>query len=271
MTMETMETKLKRLQEFIREFDSVAIAFSGGVDSSTLAALCKKVLGDNVLAVTVASQTVPSRELDLAKNVAREVGVRHKILEIDILKDRNFVKNDERRCYYCKREILKEILEFSRKLGYQAVFEGTNAEDLKGHRPGYEAVREIDGVYSPWAEFGFSKEEIRRLAKEMRLSFYLNPPLACLASRIPFGTPINHESLRMIDEAEEAVIELCGVEQVRVRKLGDFAVVEVDRGDIEGVASKSEILCERLKKMGFNRIFLDMEGYRSGKGMDLKI
>jgi uncharacterized protein len=149
--------------------------------------------------------------------------------------------------------------------GYDAVFEGTNASDLEGHRPGYKAVKEMHGVYSPWAEFGITKKEIRMVAKSMGFSFYDKPSLACLASRIPSGVEIDERKLRMVDEAENLVIEIAGVRQVRVRNYDGVAVVEVGEEEIGKLLEKATIVRDRLKEIGFRSVLVDLEGYRTGK------
>jgi len=263
--------KLEKMMEFIKEFNSVVVAFSGGVDSSTLAAVCKEVLGENVLAVTVISQKSPSREIRDASKIAREIGVIHEFTELDILNVLEFRKNSEERCYYCKREVLSALLKLARERGYDVVFEGTNASDLSGHRPGYRAICELDNVYSPWADFGITKDEIRLIAKSMGFTFHDKPSLACLASRIPFGIEINGVKLRMVDEAENAVAEIAAVKQVRVRNFNGVAIVEVGADEIakilnENVAIKIK---ERLLKLGFKSVLLDLEGYKTGKAAEL--
>ena len=263
---ETSE-KLLRLKEFIKTFDSVVIAFSGGVDSSTLAAVSYEVLKDRALAVTALSPTTPSREIEEAKRIAREIGIKHEFIQINELESDGFVENSPERCYFCKKHLLSAMVDYAVQNGFSAVFEGTNASELKGHRPGYKAIREFSMVHSPWAEFGFTKEEIREVAKSMGFSFYNKPSLACLASRIPFGIRIEEDRLKMVDEAENAIIEVAGVRQVRVRNFDGMAIIEVDRDEREKFFSQAVMdeIAERLKKIGFNYVLLDMEGYRTGK------
>ncbi|AIY89136.1 ATP-dependent sacrificial sulfur transferase LarE [Geoglobus acetivorans] len=259
--------KLERLKSFIAEFESVAVAFSGGVDSATLLAVSREVLGERVVAVTARSPTAPSRDLKDARMFAEEIGVRHVFIELNELEDENFRKNPPNRCYFCKRMLLSRITEFARKEGIQAVFEGTNADELRGHRPGYKAIAEFDNVYSPWAMFGFTKDEIREIARSMGYEFADKPSMACLSSRIPFGMEIDEERLRRIDAAENLVIAIAGVKQVRVRDFGENAVIEVGREErnrifIEGIADR---IVEELRKLGYRNVLMDLEGYRTGK------
>ncbi len=146
--------------------------------------------------------------------------------------------------------------------GYDAVFEGTNASDLRGHRPGYRAVKELN-VYSPWVDFGFTKEEIREIARSRGFSFHDRPSLACLATRIPFGFRIDEEKLRMVDNAENAVLRIAGVRQVRVRNYDGVAVIEVD--EIDKILSVAERVRDEVKRAGFRAVLLDLDGYSTGK------
>lgn len=263
-----MPEKLDKLTQFIDEKGrgGVAVAFSGGVDSSTLTAMCHDLLGERAVAVTARSPTYPSDELREARKVAREIGVRHYVIDTDELSSDDFARNPENRCYYCKGELLDRLEGLAQELGLEAVFEGTNFGDLSGHRPGLSAVRERKNVYSPWVETGFTKQEIRTLAREMGLSVHDKPSLACLASRIPFDERITRERLERVGRAERIVKSISGVRQVRVRDHDGLARIEVGRDERSLVLNTKTMdeIARRLGQLGFAFVTLDMEGYRTG-------
>jgi len=266
--MENLSCKLEGLKAFIREKgrDGVVIAFSGGVDSSTLAAVSHEVLGEKAVAVIAQSPTYTSEELRDAKKIAKDIGIKLYVIETNELTNEDFSRNPENRCYFCKKELLQCLIDFARELGFKAVFEGTNFSDLKDHRPGFKAVQEAEGVYSPWMINKFSKDEIRQVAKTMGLSVHDKPALACLASRIPFNEKITAEKLSRIDKAEQAVKAITGVKQIRVRDHNGLARIEVGKAE-RALFCNVDVLdrvAEDLKKLGFKYVTVDLEGYRSG-------
>ncbi len=266
--METLNDKLSSLREFIREKgkNGVVVAFSGGVDSATLTAVAYQVLGDNVVAVTAKSPTYTSAELDDARQIAKAIGVKLFIVETNELDNPAFSKNPENRCYFCKKELLQALVAFAHTLGFQAVFEGTNASDLKDHRPGFQAVKENKDVYSPWKANGFSKDEIRLVAKNMGLGVHDKPALACLASRIPFNQKITTEKLQRIEKAEEALKAILPITQLRVRDHNGLARIEVSK-EQRKLFCDDEVLdkvAEALLALGFRYVTFDLEGFRSG-------
>jgi uncharacterized protein len=266
--MATIDEKLDKLTTFIQEKgkDGVVVAFSGGIDSSTLAAVTYKILGAKAVAVTATSPTYTPQELEEAKETAKEIGIKLIIVETDELLDDNFAKNPENRCYYCKKELLKVLQGKAKQLGLGTVFEGTNFSDLTGHRPGFEAVKEMKHVYSPWAETGFSKMEIRKVAERLGLSTKDKPANACLASRIPFYERITQKKLERIGIAEQTIRELTGINQLRVRDHNGLARIEV-RKEERNKLCKPNLLDEissRLKRLGFKYVTIDAEGYRTG-------
>jgi uncharacterized protein len=270
--MEALNRKLENLKAFIADVgkNGVVIAFSGGVDSATLAAISRQVLGDKAVAVIAQSPTYTAEELREAKNLAHDIGIELYVTLTKELLNEDFVKNPQNRCYFCKKELLQKLKMFGRDHHLAVVFEGTNISDLGDHRPGFKAVQETEGVYSPWVEYKFSKEEIRQIAKNLGLSVYDKPSLACLASRIPFGERITTERLQRIERAEAAVREVANIRQVRVRDHNGLARIEVgvdERGLFCNV-DVMEMIAVALKKLGFKYVTLDLEGYRSGSMLE---
>jgi len=267
--MSDLNIKLERLREFIAEKgkNGVVIAFSGGVDSSTLSAVAHEVLGDKkVVAVIATSPTYTSEELKDAKITAKNIGIKLHIVKTNELDNPEFIKNPENRCFFCKKELLQTLVERAHKLGFQTVFEGTNSSDLKDHRPGFRAVLESKDVYSPWMNTGFVKEEIRQVAKQMGLSVHDKPALACLASRIPFNEKITPEKLQRIEKAEQSIKQIVPVNHLRVRDHNGLARIEISK-DQRGLFFDIEVIDRivvALKSLGFDYITLDLEGFRSG-------
>lgn len=267
-----LNRKLETLKAFIADVgkNGVVIAFSGGVDSATLAAITHQILRDKVVAVLAQSPTYTNEELREAKNVAKEIGIQLYVTLTEELLNDDFVKNPENRCYFCKKELLQKLKDFGSVHHLAVVFEGTNFSDLSDHRPGLRAIQETQGVYSPWLEYKFSKEEIRQIAKGLGLSVYDKPSLACLASRIPFGEHITADRLQRIEKAEASIREIANVKQVRVRDHHDLARIEVgveERGLFCNV-DLLDMVAVALKKLGFKYITLDLEGYRSGSMLE---
>ena len=266
--MQTIDCKLAELEGFIADKgkDGVVIAFSGGVDSSTLAAVSHKVLAEKAVAVIAQSPTYTSEELNDAKQIAKNIGIKLYMVETNELENPDFNRNPENRCYYCKKELLSTLLTFAQKLGFRAVFEGTNFSDLNDHRPGFKAVQEARNVYSPWMINKFTKTEIRQLAKNMGLSVHDKPALACLASRIPFNEKITAEKLNRVERAEQTVKALTGAKQIRVRDHNGLARIEVGKAERDRFfnVDLQDKLATELKHLGFKYITVDLEGYKMG-------
>ena len=266
--MKTLNEKYEALKRFIKDKgeDGVVIAFSGGVDSATLAAVSQNILRDRVVAVTAESPTYTPEELKEAKKAAEEIGIKLLIVKTDELSDENFSKNPENRCYYCKKALLDRLHEVTDELGFKAVFEGTNFSDLAEHRPGFRAVKETENVYSPWVEAEFAKDEIRAVAEKLGLSVKNKPPLACLASRIPYSERVTAEKLNRIGRAEQMIRKITGARQLRVRDHNGLARIEVGK-DERALFCNVELMdrmAAELKKLGFIYVTIDMEGYRTG-------
>jgi pyridinium-3,5-biscarboxylic acid mononucleotide sulfurtransferase len=268
MSADNIIQKYEKLKQFIVEKgkDGVLIAYSGGVDSSTLAAVCHEVLGNKAVAVIARSPTYTSGEMVDAKTVSKEIGIKLLIIETDEMSNENFSRNPENRCYYCKKELLTQLLKVADHIGFKAVFEGTNFSDLSEHRPGFQAIKELPNVYSPWFESKFTKDEIRSVARQMNLSVQNKPSLACLASRIPFNEKITPEKLSRIEKAEQTIKEITGVSQLRVRDHNGLARIEVGRNERELLCSTKTFdkINSILKQLGFKYVTVDLEGYQTG-------
>lgn len=255
---------MQRIKEALASKNSALVAFSGGVDSSTLAALAYEALGDKALAVTINMHSLPAGELQIAKDVAREIGIRHKVVDFNEFTVPGFVENSPNRCYYCKRSILGLLLEVADKEEYEVVIEGTNITEMQGHRPGMQAVAEMaQQVMSPFLQFSVTREEIRQMAEHMGLSVAGKPSSPCLASRIPYGKKITYESIARVRSAEEYLSTL-GFSQFRVRDHEDVARIEVKPSDFPAVLQRKDDIVNELKRLGFHYVALDMEGFRSG-------
>ncbi len=254
--------KYAKLKELILAQGSVVVAFSGGVDSSVLAKVAYDVLGDKAVAVTLDSETLPRRELSLARELAKKIGIRHVVLSHSELRNKDFAANPADRCFHCKRELSSALASYAREHGFAAVLEGTNASELLGHRPGARALREA-GVLSPLAEASFTKEEVRELAGMLGLPNAGKPSSACLSSRIPYGEKITKRKLRKVELAEDYLRGL-GVSQVRVRAHKGVARIEVEPKDFSVILKNREKVAKALREFGFTHVALDVLGYRTG-------
>jgi uncharacterized protein len=259
-----IEQKWDRLRALLQETKLAVLAYSGGVDSSLLLRAAAEVMGSSVIAVTAASETYPSGELEAAKEFARSLGVTHRILRTHELASEEFVRNSPERCYFCKKEFFGKLRQIAENEGISSIFDGSNTDDLRDHRPGRKAAEEFS-IRSPLVEAGFSKSDVRTLARFLNLPMWDKPSLACLSSRIPHGMRITLDILETIQAAEDHMRAI-GFRQVRVRHHGDTARIEVEREDF-GLLLSSDAMSRAiagLKGLGYTYVCLDLEGYRTG-------
>jgi len=254
--------KLEDLRSVLREMGSVAVAYSGGVDSSLLLLVAKEELGPRAIAFTAVSPSFPEYERRMSRELASSIGAEVVEVRTDELSAEAYAKNDYSRCYHCKKLIFQAIISDARSRGIENVIDGNNADDADGTRPGTKAAEEL-GVRSPLAEVGMTKKEVREAARSLGLDNWDKPSSACLASRVPYGTRITEDLLNMIEKAEEAVRSR-GVAQIRVRAHGEIARIEVLPSDFEKLISDRKALSDDIKALGFRYVCLDIEGFRSG-------
>ncbi len=264
-----MQDKLDKLKKTLRAMDKVIVAYSGGVDSTVLLKVAHDCLGERTLAVTTVSPTMPQHEREEAEAIAQQIGARHIFIEKHEMEDPQFTQNTPERCYFCKRIAYKPLMEYADREGYAYVIDGANADDMGDYRPGQKAAREW-GVRSPLQEAGFTKAEIRALARALQLPNWDKPSAACLASRIPYGLPITEAALSQIEAAEQ-ILRHMGLGQHRVRHHTQhadatytLARIEVEPQDFDIILEHRANLVEKLKALGYTYVTLDLEGFRSG-------
>ena len=260
----TLKEKYDALKNYIASLGSVAVAFSGGVDSTLLLKISHDVLGDKAVAVTAGASFVPSRELDEAKDFCKKNNIRQIIFHVNESSIPNFKANPKNRCYFCKLEIFKKILSLAAENNLAHVVEGSNVDDLGDFRPGLQALKELE-IKSPLRAAELTKAEIRALSRELGLPTFDKPSYACLASRFVYGEEITPEKLKMVEEAEEFLRGL-GFKQLRVRIHGLLARIEIMPEDFNRVLTQEirEKIYQALKNFGFSYVALDLKGYRSG-------
>ena len=262
--MDAIQEKYQKLKDYLVSLNSVAVAFSGGVDSTFLLRVAHDVLGDKTIAVTASSCSFPERELNEARAFCEKNGITHVICPSRELDIEGFRQNPRNRCYLCKHELFEKIKEIAKERGLAAVAEGSNVDDNGDYRPGLKAVEEL-GVKSPLRFAGLKKEEIRQLSRELGLPTWNKQSFACLASRFVYGETINEEKLSRVDKAEQLLLDL-GFHQVRVRIHGAIARLEVLPEELPRIVQEENRhkIYKELKELGFSYITLDLAGYRTG-------
>ena len=256
--------KHERLENIISSYGSLAVAFSGGVDSTLLARVAHDVLGDRAVAITVDSEAYPPASIDETRHLAGEIGIRLVVLPARATDIPGFAKNDPDRCYHCKKALFTLMRDKARELGFDTIADGSNIDDLADYRPGERALKELS-VRSPLKEAGFTKQDIRLLSRELGLPTWNRQSYACLASRFPYGTAITPELLDRIGKAEEVLAEL-GLTSFRVRHHGSIARIEVAPDELPRIFEENnrKKIVSHLSSLGYSYIAVDLEGYRSG-------
>ncbi|MGI9860650.1 ATP-dependent sacrificial sulfur transferase LarE [Moorella naiadis] len=258
-----LATKLATLQEKLQEWESILIAYSGGVDSSLLLKVAS-MTPVKVLAVTAASPTYPQVEIDAATNLAKELGVQHMVMNSKEMDNPEFCANPPERCYHCKKELFADLQKLAREHGLKVIVDGANVDDCDDFRPGRKAAQEY-GVKSPLQEAGLTKADIRQLARHLGLPNWDKPSMACLSSRIPYGQAITPAKLAQVNAAE-AYLRQLGLQELRVRHHGSIARIEVNAAAFALLIDNQvrQALVNHFHEIGFTYIALDLEGFRSG-------
>jgi len=264
MDKHSLAIKKENLYHRIKGLGSLLIAFSGGVDSTFLLAVSHQILGKEVIAATAVSNIHPIREQKEAIKFTREQGIQHILFQSDETKFPDFVSNGPNRCYHCKRRLFKKLFNIAKERSIKHVAHAANVDDLKDYRPGARAAEEM-GIIAPLVDASLTKDDIRSLSRDMGLSTWNKPEMACLASRIPYGEPITDKKLKMIEKAEDFLLGK-GFKQVRVRYHGSVARIEVKDSEMKIITSEEirKATIKKFKSLGFLYVTVDLEGYIPG-------
>ena len=258
--------KFLQLLNWFDNKGSVLVSLSGGVDSALVAYAAFQALGKKSFAVTADYKTLSKEELDTSKKIADEIGIKHIIINYNELENPNFVKNDSNRCFYCRDELSEKLIQTAKQFQVDVIVDGTHIDDLGDYRPGIDALRK-NGIKSPLLDVNLSKDEIRKICKDVGLTIYNRPSNSCLASRIPWGQRVTAERLARIEMGETMIKQLTGFQQVRVRDLDGTAKIEVEPDNVLLIYNKNylEQIIKKLKMIGFSSVIIDPDGYRTGK------
>jgi uncharacterized protein len=261
----TLQEKYEQLKSLFREMESVAVAYSGGVDSALVLAVAHSVLMEKTLAVTGNSASLAQRERVAAAEFAASLGIEHLVINTEEVSSPNYAANPVNRCYYCKSELYSKLKKVVGQRNLKHIVNGTNVDDLGDHRPGLDSAREAN-VRSPLCEAGFTKQDVRDLARQLNLPVWGKPAMPCLSSRIPYEQAVTPEKLAMIEQAEDFLIAL-GFTQLRVRHYGESARIELPQEDLPRFYKENlfEPTHQRFQEIGFQQVTVDPEGFRSGR------
>ena len=255
-----LKQKYKKLKKSIKKLGNAIVAFSGGIDSTLVLKVAYDILGDKVIAVTADSPSLPRRELEETKRIAKQIGVKHLIINTEETKNKNYLKNPNNRCYYCKSELYTKLKVISEQLGIKNIINGTNFDDLSDYRPGLKAADE-NNVISPLKDAKITKSDVRELAKCIGLEIWDKPSSPCLSSRVPYGQEITLKKLAMIEEAENFLKDF-GIRELRVRNFGNLARIEVNENDKSVINDNFDLIEKKFNEIGFNEIIIS--NFKSG-------
>ena len=261
---ESAETKLRALEDRLRDLSSVMVAYSGGVDSAFLAAAAHRVLGDRMLAVLADSPSLARRDMEQARAFAESIGMPLRVIQTEELDKPEYQRNDANRCFHCKTELFEGMKALGAELGFAHIAYGMNADDRRDYRPGQRAAEEHE-VLAPLAEVGLAKQEIRALAKAAGYTLWDRPAAPCLSSRVEYGRTVTREVLEQVEKGEESLRQL-GFREFRVRHHGELARVEISRAEMPRAMSMEmmDAISTALRQVGFQYVTLDTAGFRSG-------
>ncbi|MBI2657398.1 ATP-dependent sacrificial sulfur transferase LarE [Candidatus Woesearchaeota archaeon] len=258
--MNELEQKYQKLKDSIKKLGSAIVAFSGGIDSALVLKAAHEVLGGNAVAATADSPSLPRRELEEAKKIAKSIGARHVIINTEETQKEEYLKNPNNRCYYCKTELYSKLKEVSNDLNISNILNGTNLDDISDYRPGLKAADE-NNVISPLKDAKFTKKDVREIAKHLGLEIWDKPSSPCLSSRVPYGHKITMHKLSMIEKAENFLRDL-GIKELRVRHFGNGARVEVNDADKKTVSGNINSINKKFEEIGFSKV--EVANFRSG-------